>query len=224
MTLQSNGRLGIWTVAPSDTLDVLWTARFWDHTTNYTQFESDGTMKMVGTATVFEDLLPTLSNANTWWAAPNITLMWGSGIIRAQEFDNVSASEEYQATRQLPHSWKEWSDIEPHIHLYIPNDWTGGNIVFTMTYTRQNIDNWTMTEATVTSTAITRTAGQWINGNAIASFWTISGSGKTISSLFAARIMRVQWWADTFSWKTWLRSADLHIEKDTLWSRTISSK
>lgn len=192
--------------------------------TNYTEFETDGTIKFVGTATVFDDLLPTIANANTGGAAPNMTLMGGSGTIRAQEFANLSSAEEYQACWQLPHGWKEGSDIVPHIHLYIPDDGTGGDIVFSMVYTWQNIDNGTMTETTVTSTAITRAANAGINGNAIASFGTIAGTGKTISSLFSARIMRVQAGADTFSASTWLRSSDLHIEKDTIGSRAISTK
>jgi len=184
---------------------------------------SDGeTMRLY--APVYEDLLPTTSNANAGGAAPTMTLMGGSSTIRAQHFANASPTEEYQAVWQLPHGWKEATEVEPHVHLYVPDDATGGNIVLSMVYTWQNKDNGTMTETTVTSTPIVRAANAGINGNCVATFGTIAGTGKTISSLFSARIMRVQAGADTFGGSIWLRSVDMHIQVDTLGSRTISAK
>ena len=191
--------------------------------TDYSQFEADGTLVFAGAATVFDDILPTLANQNTGGSMPNMTLMGGSSNILAQEFANVSAGEQFQGCWQLSHSWKEGSNIVPHIHLYVPDDGTGGDVVFTMVWTWQNIDSGTMTETSVNGT-LTRAANAGINGNAMISFGTISGSGKTISSLFSAKISRVQGGADTFSGTTWLRSADIHIEKDTVGSRQITIK
>jgi hypothetical protein len=198
------------------------TAKFGNETDN-TTIEADGTIKFNGAATVWDDVLPTIANANTGGAAPNMTLMGSSGTIRAQEFANISASEEFQACWQLPHSWKEGSTITPHLHLYIPDDGTGGVIQFQMIYTWQNVNNGTMTETTVLG-SVTRTANQGIDGNTILSFGDVVGTGKTISSLFSARIMRVQGGVDTFGGTTWLRSADIHIEKDTIGSRTATAK
>jgi hypothetical protein len=99
----------------------------------------------------------------------------------------------------------------------VPDDGTGGVIQFQMIYTWQNINNGTMTETTVLG-QITRTANQGIDGNLILSFGNIDGTGKTKSSLFSARIMRIQAGVDTFGGTCWLRSADIHIEKNKLGS------
>lgn len=179
---------------------------------------SNGTMTFNGTASTWDDILPTIANANTGGASPNMTLMGGSGVIRAQEFANISATEEFQAIWQLPHSWKEGSSVYPHLHIYIPDDGTGGDIVFEMIYTWQNINDGTMTETTVNSTIVTRAANAGIDGNHILQFGAISGTGMRISSLFAARFKRIQGGVDTFNGTTWLRSADIHVEKDTLGS------
>jgi len=191
-------------------------------TTDYSQIDADG-LHLFGTATVWDDLLPTIANANTGGAAPNMTLMGGSGTIRAQEFANISASEEFQPCWQLPHSWLEGSSIEPHLHLYVPDDGTGGVIQFQMIYTWQNRESGTMTETTILG-QITRAANAGINGNAGLSFGLITGTGKTLSSLFSARVMRIQGGADTFSGTCWLRSADIHIELDTIGSNTRTAK
>lgn len=161
----------------------------------------------------YDDLLPTLYQQLAGGAAPNITLVGASTVLRAQEFANSSAAEEYLPIWQLPHAWKAGSNVEPHLHLYIPDDGTGGDLTFSMTYTWTNIDDTSVTESTVTGT-VTRAANAGINGNAILSFGGISGSGKTASSLFRARITRSQ--TDTFGGTCWLLSSDMHIEKDKL--------
>jgi hypothetical protein len=82
---------------------------------------------------------------------------------------------------QMNHDYKEGSDIVPHIHLYIPDDGTGGVIKFYMNYTWVNIDSTGSVAETTVSGTITRTANQGIGNNAILSFGTISGTGKTFT-------------------------------------------
>lgn len=105
------------------------------------------------------------------------------------------------------------------------DDGTGGVIKFYMDYVWGNVDSTgTIAETTVSGT-ITRIANAGIANNAILSFGTISGIGKTISSVFMARIYRNPAdVADTFGVSTWLKSADIHYECDTIGSRQIINK
>jgi hypothetical protein len=126
---------------------------------------------------------------------------------------------------QIPHWYKEGSVIVPHVHIYIPDDGTGGVIKFYCEYAWTNIDQTGEVSTTTVSGTITRTASQGINNNAILSFGNITGTGKTISSVFMCRIYRNPAdAADTFTSSVWLKSADIHAEKDTEGSRTITAK
>jgi hypothetical protein len=180
-------------------------------------------LTFAGTSTVWDDFIPTNVIQLSGGAAPNITLVGSSSVLRAQEFPNSSVNEEYNATWQFKHQWKEGSSIVPHLHLYVPDDGTGGNIQFTCTYTWDNIGATSSPETTVTGT-LTRAANAGISSNIILSFGSISGSGKTISSIFRAHIKRVQAGGDTFSGTCWLLQGDIHGEIDSIGSKTELSK
>lgn len=199
-------------------------AQFGTQTDNST-FRPDGTLYMTGSACVWDDLLPTLYAANTGGAAPNITLVGTSLILKAQEFANSSASEEYLPIWQFPHAWRVGSDVNAHIHLYIPDDVVGGNIVFTMTYTWNNMETVTPDTEHVVTGLINRPPNAGINPNARMSFTpNLSGAGKEISSIIVSKIARVQGGADTFGGTCWLLSSDIHIQKDSLGSREVAVK
>lgn len=188
---------------------------------NRTLIEEDGTVKFEGNATIWKDLLPTAVYQPQSTSAPNITLIGGTGNLKAQEFPNNGTSEEFHPTWQLSHEWKEGSIIVPHLHLYIPNDANGGVLDFRMVYSWVNVNGTGLVEGTLTGT-ITRAANAGINSNAILSFGNLDGTGMKISSLLAAKIYRNT--ADTYNGSCWLRSADLHIECDTVGSRTALVK
>lgn len=225
LTIDStNLRVGMGTQTPSSTLDVLGTARFGDHTTNYILFESDGTLTMVGNSTVFKDLYPSSVTIGSGGTAPSFTSY--NGNLYAYEFEGIGVTvKQLNVGFQINHEYKEGSDIVPHLHLFIPDDVTGGNIKFYCEYTWANVDQTGTITTTIVSGTITRAANAGINNNAKLSFGTITGTGKTISSVFMCRIYRDPAdVADTFGSSVWLKSADIHYEMDTLGSRTITSK
>ncbi len=81
---------------------------------NYTEIASDGTFKMSGTATVWEDdnLDPTtLTGGGT---APS-SITWASTNIKIASFVN-GATDEVQGTREIPHKCKLGSQIYFHSH------------------------------------------------------------------------------------------------------------
>jgi hypothetical protein len=185
-------------------------------TTNGVSIGKGGEVRLNGSATVFDDELPTTYIQLTGGAAPNITLVGGSGNLRAQEFANSSASEEYLPIWQFSHARKPDSAVMPHLHLYVPNDGTGGNIVFGMYFVWSNINDTSITEVGPVYATLTRAANAGINANAIISWAAIDGTGKGFSSILRARIFRVQGGTDTFGGTCWLLSGDCHIEKDKL--------
>lgn len=187
---------------------------------DYTQVETDGTLVAHGAAVCHDDVYPSALSVGTGGNAPSFTAY--SGNMMASEFVGLgAAAKEVFAQFQIYHSYDEGTTVIPHIHLYIPDNVTGGNIKFSMEYHWENVDT---TGAIVTSTAtgtITRAANAGISSNHILSFGNVAGTGKTISSILSARIYRDPSDAgDTFGASVWLRSGDVHISKNTMGSRT----
>jgi hypothetical protein len=191
---------------------------------NYSTFEADGTLRFNGAATVFDDIQPSSVTIGSGATAPAFTTY--NGALAAYEFVGTGGTvHQLNMGFQLPHSYKEGSDIVPHIHLFIPDNVTGGTIKFYMEYTWTNLEQTGAVSPTTISGTLTRTASEGINNNSVLSFGTVSGAGMTISSMFMCRIYRDPGdVADTFGASVWLKSSDIHVEKDTIGSRTISSK
>jgi hypothetical protein len=191
---------------------------------DYLEIDIDGTVRLVGDATVWDDLLPTTYIQLTGQAAPNITLVGNSSVLRAQEFANSSSAEEMNAVWQIAHAAKVGAAFVPHLHLYVPDDVAGGDIVFQMIYRFTPIDGTGGADSSPVYGTLTRAANAGINGNAILAFAPITPTNATISSMFHAQVKRVQGGADTFGGTCWLLSADLHIEKNDLGSKEEYAK
>jgi hypothetical protein len=186
---------------------------------DYLSVDDDGTVRLVGEATVWEDVLPTTYIQLTGTAAPNITLVGNSSVLRAQEFANSSANEEMNAVWQFPHAAKVGAAFVPHLHLYVPDNTTGGDIVFQMIYRFAPVNGTGGADSSPVYGTLTRAANAGINGNAILSFGPITPTNATISAMFHAQFKRVQGGADTFDGTCWLLSSDLHVEKNDLGSK-----
>ena len=80
--------------------------------TNETRFELDGTLEFNGTATVFEDIIISLSSARVPAAnAPT----WSNFISNLNAF-TYGLNDFQEFTSEIAHSYKEGSDIEIHVH------------------------------------------------------------------------------------------------------------
>lgn len=81
-------------------------------TTNYSKFEADGTYEMNGAATVFEDIIISLSAAKV--PAANAPTWAGFvGNLKAYTYD-LNDFQEF--TTELSHAYKEGATIEFHVH------------------------------------------------------------------------------------------------------------
>ena len=177
-----------------------------------------------GSATNWDDALPASVTIGSGATAPSFTSF--NGNLFAYEFVGTGATaKQLNMGFELYHSYKEGSTIYPHIHVYIPDNATGGTIKFFMEYTWTNIGSTGAVATTTISGTIVRTANQGIANNAILSFTPITGVGLTISSIVMCRIYRDPAdAADTFGASVWLKAAGIHYESNTLGSRTITTK
>ncbi|HDY68452.1 MAG TPA: hypothetical protein ENH85_11750 [Candidatus Scalindua sp.] len=193
--------------------------------TNYSKFEADGTLEFNGTAVVWEDLR-IVPGAFEFAGASDPTLQnWqpgGSGttfkIYKFKENDEVFF------TCQLPHTYKEGTDILAHLH-WTPAD--RGNeegtavVAWKLDYSWANRDAVFAASATVDlSDACQSTDDDHLKTPTVA----ITGSGKEISSMIVCRLWRDSagdtWTGTTDAQSPAILEFDFHFEVDTVGSRT----
>jgi hypothetical protein len=194
---------------------------------NYTEIEADGTIVAYGSATTWDDQLPSSVTVNaTGPNAPAFTAF--NGNLKALEFIGTGpALKEIHLGFQFSHSMKLNTDIVIHLHIHIPDDVTGGVIKFYCEHTWANVSRTGVITPTTISGTVTRAANAGINNNAILAFSTRTPGANEggISSVLMCRVYRDPTdVGDTFGASTWLLSTDVHYEKDTNGSRTTTVK
>ena len=182
---------------------------------NYLDLEPDGTLHFIGNATVWDDLpidigkvkLPGVSDP-TW-----VAYKGGRVLSFSKSADNI-----FTFIAQTPHAYKEGSNMEFHLHLAYPNAGTGDTRwVFTHSWANAGTDF--PSESTVTTDIASPNDADNHQFAEIAS--SITGTGKTISSLLICSLMREGTDAvnDDYDEVVYLISADFHYERDTVGSR-----
>lgn len=192
---------------------------------DYLQVESTGFIETHGDARNWDDVYPSaVSVASTGTSIPTPTVYATTFI--APEFVGTGVQVKSLTMHfQIYHSYDEGTPVVPHIHLYIPNDVTGGTIKFYADIEWDNINDTGAEVVTTVSGTVVRTASEGISKNKILTFGSFTGTGKKISSILSMRIYRDPADAgDTFGASVWLKSADLHIHKNTEGSRTETVK
>lgn len=190
---------------------------FGDHAAgDYSVFEDDGTLRMEGDAKVWDDLrIPGLSVAKGA-SAPDLISWLGAGGLMVNGFDGNATSEQVFFTCQLPHSYKQGSDIEPHVH-WGPVNANAGNVKWFLEYSWANIDG---TFPAITTISIVDAASGTAWDHQVAPFSTITGTGKMISSMLVCRLYRNPGDGDdTYGSDAGFLEFDFHFEKDTIGSR-----
>lgn len=189
--------------------------KFGDGATNYAQFGTDGTFRLYGTATIFDDLVVPLTTAK-------------QGALTKPDFDYTNlgylfpqddATEILYLIVQMPHRWKEGSDLYPHVHYQRTS---AGSPTFKIDYTWFNIGSGTAapsTTVTMGQEVITYSAGSIHQINASAN--SISGVGKTLSSLLLIELYRDD---NSVAGDVLTYQFDLHYEIDALGSNTEYTK
>lgn len=191
---------------------------------NYLYIGPDGTLRLYGMATVWDDLTfpatminpsgatldpPTFEQEHGWALFPDGSIKLFATLV------------------QMPHRWKAGSRLYPHVHWHKTT--TGvGDVTWRLEYKWANIGdvldaNWTTLESSIpiAVTADTNTTRKHL----ITDWPSIDATGKTISSMLLCRVSRVGSGAsDTYGGDAALLSFDIHIEIDSLGSSTEYSK
>jgi len=118
---------------------------------------------------------------------------------------------------QLPHTYKQESDIYPHVHWMSPSGGSG-DIVWGLEY------KWVSVGAAATNTTITHRALECPTAgvHTATDIATLDGTGKTVSSMLMCRLFRDGTNAlDTCTSKVFLSEFDFHFEINSFGSREI---
>lgn len=155
-------------------------------------------------------------------ATPADVITYGpSGNVRVRGFDGNVTTESMEFTLQLPHSYKEGTDIYPHVHWAATSS-NAGNVIWNLDYYWQNSGD-ALPALVPISTAATAASGTaWLSQ--YTAFPTINGTGKKISSMLIGRIYRVPTGSDTYADDAALLEIDFHIQKDALGSALEGAK
>lgn len=177
----------------------------------------NGTHLVFGT--VYDDMTISMVNARIPQVnAPSFTSYKGSEVAT---FSATQTNTLYFSA-QLPHGYKEGTDIEFHIHLAYPNANTG-NSTWTLTQSWANHAETFPLETTHIAVVASPAVTDYHQLAEIAT--SINGTGKKISSVLLCSINRLGGDSrDNYGSSIYLVSADFHYQKDTLGSKTATSK
>ena len=173
-----------------------------------------------GGAAVWDDLRVPISSTklNPLQSEPAFEQLGSSGLY-AYAFDTANADDEsLHFVAQLPHGYKEGSDIEAHIH-WSPDSTDTGNVVWQLEYVISNI-NGAFAFGGVSTLEVTDAADgtQW--KHQVTGLGTIPGTGINISAVIIGRLTRLGTdVADTFTGNAFLHEIDFHYQMDTMGSR-----
>lgn len=194
---------------------------------------TDKTLELV--ETVWDDLRVALGAGSTGASNPPTATQFmddGSSSIGvfAFEFGDVTAINENQMffNAQLPHRYKQGTDLGAHIHWSPVSSGAAGEFVkWGLEYTWVNIDG-TFGNTTIITSDASAAGTATTSGDAslttkkhyITALGTISGSGKNISSMLICRVFRNSSHADDdLAAGAWAFEVDFHFEIDTMGSR-----
>jgi hypothetical protein len=192
---------------------------------NYTEFEADGTMKMVGDSTTWDDLRTPINNTIRVSGRQPAEQVYRAGIVYS--FSKISDNT-IAFNVQMPHSYKLGTDIGFHIHYIMPTSGAGGgtaeNIKWDFTHSWADIDSAQPSETTVSATIDVKdkTADTHYLGGIAAS---IDGSGiSKVSSMIICSLTRDVSVGDNYDDVVYLMEVDFHYQLDTVGSRQQTVK
>jgi len=144
---------------------------------------------------------------------PNWVHMSALGNLYTLEFD-PSTEEDVYLFAQLPHSWKEGSEIRPHVH-WINNRSGSGNIVWGLEYSIANPGVPGGTYPPSTSIEVVSPVPDTQFTHVIAPFPSIDMTGFTLSTILIMRLFRKATDSqDTCTKKIGMLEIDIHFQVD----------
>lgn len=191
--------------------------------TNYSEFESDGTLKFNGTATVWNDAnLGVAQLALPTAAQPDEDEF----VDEAGDDTGISTwafavGEKVSGSIEIPHDYKEGSDITFHVHWQGITAPTGtDNVKWQCTYTVAQA------EATLDAvgTTVIETAYDTQYEFKISSCAAITGTNFNMGDQFLFTLERIAAVGDAYAGDALVATVGIHYECDTVGSRQILTK
>jgi hypothetical protein len=197
-------------------------------TTDYFQVEADGTIEFNGAATVWDDFVVPVQVASRSTVPGTVApseLAYRSGLV--YEFPDAVDRTCYFVI-QIPHTYKEGTDVVFHIHWTIDTSGAGGgaeNVEWDYSYsasspTADNSEQWPVA-TTGTQTVDVQNEAQ--HDHIMDDIVTITGTNFKTSEVIIMSLTRTGT-TDSYGGHALLVSADVHHEIDTVGSRTVSAK
>lgn len=193
---------------------------------NYAEFETDGTLEFVGTATVWNDLITPFDSARVPAAnAPT----WASfqGNLNAYTF---AINDYLEITVEVLHDYLEGSDLEIHVH-WVTNgsDINDRAVNWEVEYTLANSD---LSDGIGDAFPATTTdSAEWTIPAAtpdLTHMYTlvevVDGTGVNIGAIIKARVRRIAAVGTDPTSDPFGLNLGIHYEIDTVGSRTLSTK
>ena len=193
-------------------------ARIGTSTDNIT-IDSDGHMTFNGAATVWDDVRVPANNLTTAGSNDPSKVNWKGNLI-TWAFDQSKMNQLFFEV-QIPHGYKEGSDIYPHIHWRpLASAASATRVRWGLEYVWQNVGEEAPTNTTTIYTTKVMPSENLIGyKHYLSAFNAITGKGKEISSCLSCRIFRdAANAADDFAGDAGLIEIDFHIEMDTIGS------
>ena len=189
-------------------------------TSSYTEFESDGTVKFYGGATVWQDIDFPIIIRTTGANIPSLATLKGNITAPQWAVNDFNVCE----GQEMVHQWKEGSEVQWHVHVV-----TGGTDTADR-YIRFEVEwTWAGFNAALPTTTVTTSADLKIPANTADRTHLIFEVAKvtfagTIGSHVWARLKRVAAVGTAPTANPFCSMLQMHIECDTVGSRSISSK
>ena len=189
--------------------------------TDNSEFEADGTLKFNGNATIFNDFNMSLVPPQGGSAVPAIIPVNGDARLDCYAFSGTNSTpDEIHSSLEIPHSYKEGSDIGFHIH-WAPTTTALGDVKWQLRYMWFNRGE--AVPLGTTASVVSPAGG--VAWKEQFSNITIPGAGKTFGSRFLFCLFRdVNDVQDTYAANAATFDMGFHFESDTVGSRQITVK
>lgn len=155
---------------------------------------------------------------------------WGSGLVTTESSKGVvvkafnpDIEQEVYFELQMPHAWKEGTDLRPHVH-WVPliSGGAGERVTWGLEYTWANIGSTFSDTTIITNNDNIYSEDLVKDKHYITALPVISGNGKTLSSMLMCRLFRdatSNYKSDTYSGYAGFLEFDLHYMVDSKGSR-----
>ena len=189
---------------------------------NYTKITEDGSLSYVGNATRWDDLKIPVNSVKVNGAdidQPKWENFLGETALLFFEDKSVSSEQSVAFTVQMPHGWKEGSEIKPHVHWSAKIAPNAKRVYWALEYTWINVGENFPATTTIKSNSVVTPNGATLDAyeHVITPLGNIDASGKTLSSMLICKLYRNSSNAsDTFdSEKAGLLEIDIHYQIDS---------